>query len=472
MANENIGDLHESYEEQYGFSSKAEYVDNKLRGLTPEVVKEISSIKQEPKWMTDFRLEALNAFNEMPMPDWAHSELLNKIDFDSMVYYARATEKQYSDWDDVPDDIKETFEKLGVPEAERKFLAGVSAQFESEVVYHQMQDELKKQGVIFLDIDSGLREYPELFREYFASIVPIRDNKFAALNSAVWSGGSFIYVPPGVKLKIPLQAYFRINAENIGQFERTIIIVDKDAQLHYIEGCTAPVYSVDSFHSGVIELFAKENAKLRYTTIQNWSKNVYNLVTQRSIAHKNALVEWVDGNMGSKMTMKYPAIILKEEGAKGRVLSIAYAGEGQLQDAGAKMIHLAPNTTSRITSKSISKGGGRSSYRGLVKAVKGATGVKSNVACDALLMDGISRSDTYPTMDIAERDGANISHEARVGKISDEAIFYLRSHGLSEDEAILMAVNGFLEEFKKELPMEYAVEFNRLIALEMEGSIG
>lgn len=470
--NRKFEDIHEEYEEQYGFSGKSDYLDERMQGLSPEVIKEISKIKNEPKWMTDFRLHAYDIYRKMPDPDWAHPEIFERIDFESLYYYARVSDKQYSDWDDVPEEIKKTFDRLGVPEAERKFLAGVSAQYESEVVYHQMQDELKRRGVIFLDIDSGLREYPDLFREYFASLVPPEDNKFAALNSAVWSGGSFIYVPPDTKLEIPLQAYFRINAENIGQFERTIIIVDKNSSLHYIEGCTAPVYSVDSFHSGVIELFAKEGAKLRYSTIQNWSKNVYNLVTQRSVAYKDALMEWVDGNMGSKFTMKYPMILLKEPGAKGRVLSIAYAGKGQHQDAGAKMLHLAPNTSSQITSKSISKDGGISSYRGLVKAVKGATGIKSNVECDALLMDDLSRSDTYPTMDIYEGEGCSVSHEATVGKINDETIFYLQSRGLSEDEAVLMVVNGFLDEFKRELPMEYAVEFNRLIQLEMEGGVG
>ncbi len=469
---EELLNINQDYKENYGFSDPTDYLKNSKRGLTEDIVREISKIKSEPNWMLEFRLKAYEIFKSKPTPNWANFDILNSINYDKIFYYARVSDKQLSNWEDVPDKIKNTFDKLGIPEAERKFLAGVSAQYESEVVYHSIKQELSKQGIIFLDIDSGLREHPEIFKKYFATVVPPDDNKFAALNSAVWSGGSFIYVPEGVKVEIPLQAYFRINAENIGQFERTLIIADKGASVHYIEGCTAPIWSTDSLHTGVIELIALEGAHIRYSTIQNWSTNVYNLVTQRAKAYKNALVEWMDGNLGSKVTMKYPAVYLMEQGARGRVLSIAYAGEGQLQDAGAKMVHLAPNTSSVITSKSISHNGGRSSYRGLVKAYKGATNIKSNVQCDALLLDDHSRSDTYPTMEIEEKDNVNISHEATVGKISDEEIFYLRSRGLSEQEATVMIVNGFIEEFTKELPMEYAVELNRLIQLEMEGSVG
>jgi Fe-S cluster assembly protein SufB len=389
-----------------------------------------------------------------------------------LYYYARASDKKYANWDEVPEDIKETFDRLGVPEAERKFLAGVSAQFESEVVYHSVQEHLEKLGVVFLDFDSGLKEHEELVRKYFATLVPPTDNKFAALNSAAWSGGSFIYVPPGVKVEIPLQAYFRINAESMGQFERTIIIADEGASLHYIEGCTAPVYSKTSFHTGVIELFAMPGSTLRYTTIQNWSTNVLNLVTQRSVAYKNATVEWMDGNLGSKTTMKYPAVYLAEPGAHGRVMSISYANTGQRQDAGAKVIHAAPRTTSSITSKSISQNGGRSSYRGLVQVKPGAENVRSSVECDALLLDDRSASDTYPTIDVRENRDVSVAHEARVGKVSDEVVYYLMSRGIPRHDALLMIVNGFLQEFAKELPMEYAVELNRLIELEMEGTVG
>jgi len=469
---EHLSKINSDYEELYGFKTSSEYMESATRGLSEEVVREISRLKEEPQWMLDFRLQALDTFNRMPDPQWIDPSVFADINYDDLYYYARATEKQFNDWDDVPEHIKETFEKLGVPEAEKKFLAGASAQFESEVVYHHMQEELEKQGVIFMDIDSGLTQHEELFRRYFASLVPPDDNKFAALNSAAWSGGSFIYIPPGVKVDIPLQAYFRINAESMGQFERTLIIADKGASVHYIEGCTAPVYSRESFHTGVIELFAMEGASLRYTTIQNWSNNVLNLVTQRAVAHKDAKVEWMDGNLGARTTMKYPAVSLLGEGARGRVLSIGYASDIQRQDAGAKIIHAAPHTSSSITAKSISHKGGRSSYRGLVKVLPGATDVTANVQCDALLLDDHSRSDTYPTIDVQEQRRVNLAHEATVGKVSDEALFYLMSRGISEEEALFMIVNGFIEEFAKELPMEYAVELNRLIQLEMEGAVG
>lgn len=467
-----INDINREYKERYGFSTSTGYLKDFSRGLSPEVIREISRIKSEPEWMLEYRLKALAIFNSMPDPDWIDASIFEEIDYNELYYYARATDKKFDDWEDVPENIKETFERLGVPEAEQKFLAGVSAQFESEVVYHHIQEELEKDGVIFLDIDTGLKEHEELFRKYFSTLVPPDDNKFAALNSAAWSGGSFIYIPPGVQVKIPLQAYFRINAESIGQFERTIIIVDEGASLHYIEGCTAPVYSKNSFHTGVIELFAMRDASLRYTTIQNWSKNVLNLVTQRSIAKGNARMEWLDGNLGAKVTMKYPAIYLAEPGASGKILSIGYANTGQRQDAGGKIIHGAPHTTSTITAKSISQGGGRSSYRGLIKVNKGATDVTSNTQCDALLLDNISESDTYPTVDVREGRRVNISHEATVGRISDDAIYYLMSRGIKEQDALMMVVNGFIQEFSRELPMEYAVELNRLIQLEMEGSIG
>ncbi len=405
------------------------------------------------------------------MPTWGNTELLGSIDFNDIFYYVKPTEGQGRTWDDVPDSIKNTFERLGIPEAERKFLAGVSAQYESEVVYHSIREDLTKQGILFCGMDAGLKEHPEIVKEFVATVIPPTDNKFAALNSAVWSGGSFIYVPPGVDVKIPLQAYFRINAENMGQFERTLIIADKGSRVHYIEGCTAPVYSTNSLHSAVVELLAMEGAYIRYTTIQNWSHNIFNLVTMRAVARANATVEWVDGNLGSRLTMKYPCIYLTGEGAKGEILSIAFAGEGQHQDAGAKVIHAAPRTTSRITSKSISKAGGRASYRGMVKVYPRMKDCKVSVECDALLIDEESRSDTYPTMEIAE-DRVQVEHEARVSKVSEEQIFYLMSRGLSEDEARLLIVNGFIEPFTKELPMEYAVELNRLIELEMEGSVG
>ncbi len=454
---------------QYGFRDVEDYKFKSGRGLTREMVEQISAMKGEPEWMLQFRLKALEIFLRKPMPTWGAD--LSDIDFDNIHYYVKPSEKTEKSWDDVPPYIKDTFDKLGIPEAERKFLAGVSAQYESEVVYHNLREDLEKQGVIFRDMDSGLREYPDIVKEYFGTIIPPGDNKFAALNSAVWSGGSFIYVPPGVHVEIPLQAYFRINTENMGQFERTLIIADEGSSVHYIEGCTAPVYSSDSLHSAVVELVAKRGAHLRYTTIQNWSNNVYNLVTKRAVAYENAVVEWIDGNLGSKVTMKYPGIYLMGEGAKGEVISVAFASAGQHQDAGAKIIHVAPNTTSTITSKSISKGGGRTSYRGLLKVYKGAENVKSFVRCDALMLDEISRSDTYPSIEIDE-DQVSIEHEASVSKISDEQLFYLQSRGLNEAEAKTMIVNGFFEAFTKELPMEYAVELNRLLQLQMEGAIG
>ncbi|HYU20032.1 MAG TPA: Fe-S cluster assembly protein SufB [Chloroflexota bacterium] len=462
-------DLRGPTDYKYGFHDVEDYKYKSGRGLTAQQVEEISRMKGEPDWMRQFRLRAHQIFMRKPMPTWGAD--LSGIDFDNIHYYVKPSEKTEKSWDDVPPYIKDTFDKLGIPEAERKFLAGVSAQYESEVVYHNLREDLEKQGVIFRDMDSGLREYPDIVKEYFGTIIPPGDNKFAALNSAVWSGGSFIYVPPGVHVEIPLQAYFRINTENMGQFERTLIIADEGSSVHYIEGCTAPVYSSDSLHSAVVELVAKRGAHLRYTTIQNWSNNVYNLVTKRAVAYENAVVEWIDGNLGSKVTMKYPGIYLMGEGAKGEVISVAFASAGQHQDAGAKIIHVAPNTTSTITSKSISKGGGRTSYRGLLKVYKGAENVKSFVRCDALMLDEISRSDTYPSIEIDE-DQVSIEHEASVSKISDEQLFYLQSRGLNEAEAKTMIVNGFFEAFTKELPMEYAVELNRLLQLQMEGAIG
>lgn len=469
--NSGIASIGDNYAEQYGFRDVEEYFHKSPKGLSHEVVEMISRLKNEPDWMRKFRHEALDIFLAKPMPQWGNTELLQTIDFSDIYYYVRPTEKQGRSWDEVPENIKRTFDRLGIPEAERKFLAGVSAQYESEVVYHSLKEDLKKQGIIFLDMDSGLREHPDIVRKYFSTVIPPNDNKFAALNSAVWSGGSFIYVPPGVDVKIPLQAYFRINAENMGQFERTLIIADKGSRVHYIEGCTAPVYTTNSLHSAVVELIALEDAYIRYTTIQNWSHNVFNLVTKRAMAHARATVEWVDGNLGSRLTMKYPCVYLMGEGARGEILSIAFAGDGQHQDAGAKVIHVAPNTSSRITSKSISKAGGRASYRGMVKVYPKAENCRVSVECDALLIDGASRSDTYPTMEIdAER--VRVEHEARVSKIAEEQLFYLTSRGLTEDEARLLIINGFIEPFTKELPMEYAVELNRLIELEMEGSVG
>jgi Fe-S cluster assembly protein SufB len=456
---------------QFGFSDPEQYSYKSRRGLDADVVRQISAHKQEPEWMLQFRLRALDIFLKKPLPTWPSADL-SEIDFDNIFYYLRPTDNSAEkNWDDVPPYIKDTFDKLGIPEAERKFLAGVSAQYESEVVYHSIQADLEKQGVVFLDMDSGLREYPEVVKEYFATVIPAADNKFAALNSAVWSGGSFIYVPKGVHVEMPLQAYFRINAQNMGQFERTLIIADEGSRVHYIEGCTAPTYSSDSLHSAVVELIAKPGAHIRYTTIQNWSNNVYNLVTKRAVAYEDATVEWVDGNLGSKVTIKYPAVYLLGRGARADILSVAFAGAGQMQDAGGKVIHVAPDTTSTITSKSISKDGGHATYRGLLKVAKGATRAKSFVRCDALMLDEQSRSNTYPSIEIDEEQ-VDIGHEATVSRLSDEQVFYLQSRGLSETEAKTMIVNGFFEAFTKELPMEYAVELNRLLALQMDGSIG
>ena len=453
---------------KYDFKDSTEmYVHLSKKGLSKETV--ISKMKKEPQWMLDFRLRSFEIFMKKPMPTWGGD--LSTIDFQNIYYYAKASDKTEKNWDDVPDNVKKTFDKLGIPEAEKKFLAGVGAQYESEVVYHSLREDLAKQGVLFLDTDQALIDHPELFKKYFGKIIPPEDNKFAALNSAVWSGGSFIYVPPGVHIDIPLQAYFRINAENIGQFERTLIIVDEGAEVHYIEGCTAPVYSSESLHSAVVELVAHKDAKLRYTTIQNWSSDVYNLVTKRAYAYEGATVEWIDGNIGSKLTMKYPGVYLMGERAYGETLSIAFAGKGQHQDTGAKMVHLAPNTTSKVTSKSVSRADGRSTYRGMLNVAKGATNVKSTVRCDALLLDDTSKTDTYPYMVIDQED-ATITHEATVGKIGDDQIFYLMSRGFSEEDALSLIVNGFMEPFTKELPMEYAVELNRLIKLEMDDSVG
>jgi len=466
MATENL-DMDYS---KYDFKDSTEmYVHLSKKGLTKDTVREISQMKEEPEWMLNFRLRSYDIFMKKPMPQWGGD--LNKIDFQNIYYYAKASDKTEKNWDDVPENVKNTFDKLGIPEAEKKFLAGVGAQYESEVVYHNLRDDLAKQGVLFLDTDSALKEHPEIFKKYFGKIIPPEDNKFAALNSAVWSGGSFIYIPPGVKVDMPLQAYFRINAENIGQFERTLIIADEGSEVHYIEGCTAPVYSSESLHSAVVELVAHKDAKLRYTTIQNWSNDVYNLVTKRAYAYEGATVEWIDVIIGSKLTMKYPGIYLMGRKAYGETLSIAFAGKNQHQDTGAKMVHLAPDTTSKITSKSVSRANGRSTYRGLLKVAKGATNVKSTVRCDALLLDETSKTDTYPYMEIDQED-ATVTHEATVGKIGDEQIFYLMSRGFSEEEALSLIVNGFMEPFTKELPMEYAVELNRLIKLEMDNSVG
>jgi Fe-S cluster assembly protein SufB len=454
---------------KYGFADPENYAFKSRKGLDREMVEQISHMKLEPDWMRDFRLKAFEYFEKRPMPNWGAD--LSDIDFQDIYYYVRASEKQGRSWDDVPEYIKDTFEKLGIPEAERKFLAGVGAQYESEVVYHSLREDLEKLGVIFLDMDSAVREHPEIVKQYFGTIIPPNDNKFAALNSAVWSGGSFVYVPKGVKVDVPLQAYFRINAENMGQFERTLIIVEEGGYVHYVEGCTAPTYTTNSIHSAVVEIIVKEGGRCRYTTIQNWSKNVYNLVTKRAAAYKDATMEWVDGNLGSKVTMKYPAVWLMEPGARGEVLSVAFASDGQHQDAGGKMVHVAPHTSSQIISKSISKGTGRSSYRGLVKVHKGAHDVKANVVCDALLLDEESRTDTYPYMEI-EEERVSIGHEATVSKVAEEQLFYLQSRGISEADAMSMIVSGFIEPIAKELPLEYAVELNRLIQLEMEGSVG
>ncbi|GAA3238901.1 Fe-S cluster assembly protein SufB [Nonomuraea helvata] len=440
------------------------------RGLSEEVVRNISALKNEPEWMLDLRLKGLRLFDRKPLPTWGSD--LTGIDFDNIKYFVRSTEKQAASWDELPADIKNTYDKLGIPEAEKqRLIAGVAAQYESEVVYHKIREDLEEKGVIFVDTDTGLKEHEELFKEYFGSVIPVGDNKFAALNTAVWSGGSFIYVPPNVEVEIPLQAYFRINTENMGQFERTLIIVDENSYVHYVEGCTAPIYSSDSLHSAVVEIIVKKNARCRYTTIQNWSNNVYNLVTKRAVAYEGATMEWIDGNIGSKVTMKYPAVYLMGEHAKGETLSVAFAGEGQHQDAGSKMVHLAPNTSSSVISKSVARGGGRTSYRGLVQIEEGAHGSASTVKCDALLVDQISRSDTYPYVDVRE-DDVKMGHEATVSKVSEDQLFYLMSRGLDEDEAMAMIVRGFVEPIARELPMEYALELNRLIELQMEGAVG
>ncbi|PPB50023.1 Fe-S cluster assembly protein SufB [Arthrobacter pityocampae] len=455
---------------QYGWADKNEASDNARRGLSEEVVRDISAKKNEPQWMLDLRLKGLKYFDRKPMPAWGAD--LSGIDFDNIKYFVRSTEKQANTWEDLPEDIRNTYEKLGIPEAERaRLVSGVAAQYESEVVYHQLREDLERQGVLFLDTDTALREHPEIFKEYFGTIIPVGDNKFASLNTAVWSGGSFVYVPKGVHVEIPLQAYFRINTENMGQFERTLIIADEDSYVHYIEGCTAPIYTSDSLHSAVVEIVVKKGARVRYTTIQNWSNNVYNLVTKRAIAHEGATMEWIDGNIGSKVTMKYPAVYLVGEHAKGETLSIAFAGEGQHQDTGSKMVHIAPNTKSSIISKSVARGGGRAAYRGLVQVRDGATHSANTVRCDALLVDTISRSDTYPYVDIRE-DDVTMGHEATVSRVSEEQLFYLMSRGLPEDEAMAMIVRGFIEPIARELPMEYALELNRLIELQMEGAVG
>jgi Fe-S cluster assembly protein SufB len=453
---------------KYNFRTESKAVFKARKGIDREIVAQISEMKGEPDWMREFRLKSLDIFNSKPMPHWGGDISVN---FQDIFYYLKPSEGQERSWDDVPSEIKETFEKLGIPEAERKFLSGVKAQFESEVVYGSLKEDLAEQGVIFLDTDSALRDHPDLLKEYFGKIIPPDDNKFAALNSAVWSGGSFIYVPPGVKIEFPLQAYFRINAENMGQFERTLIIVDEGASIHYVEGCTAPMYSSESLHSAVVEIICKRGSRCRYTTIQNWANNIYNLVTKRAMAYADATMEWVDGNLGSKLTMKYPAVYMMEPGARGEILSIAFSNSGQHQDAGAKLVHAAPHTTGQIVSKSISKNGGRSSYRGLVRVEKGAKHSKSNVVCDALILDPKSRSDTYPYIEVMEQD-VSIGHEASVSRIGEEQLFYLMSRGLSESEASTMIVNGFIEPLVKELPMEYAIEMNRLIQLQMEGSVG
>jgi Fe-S cluster assembly protein SufB len=453
---------------KYDFITPSHDVFKAQRGLNADIVEQISDMKKEPAWMRDFRLESLKIFESKPMPKWGGDIA---IDFQDIFYYLKPTNEQGKSWDDVPQEIKDTFDKLGIPEAEKKFLAGVKAQFESEVVYGSLQEELGNKGVIFTDTDTAVKEHPDLLREYFGKIIPPSDNKFAALNSAVWSGGSFIYVPPGVKIEFPLQAYFRINAEQMGQFERTLIIVDEGASVHYVEGCTAPMYTTESLHSAVVEVIVKKNGRCRYTTIQNWANNIYNLVTKRAVAYQDSLMEWIDGNLGSRLTMKYPAVYMMEPGARGEILSIAFSSKGQHQDAGAKVVHCAPHTKSRIISKSISKNGGRSSYRGLCKVEDGATDCKSNVVCDALILDSDSRSDTYPYIEVEEQD-VQIEHEASVSRIGEEQLFYLMSRGLSEAEASSMIVSGFIEPLIKELPMEYAVEMNRLIELQMEGSVG
>ncbi|WP_419862559.1 Fe-S cluster assembly protein SufB [Candidatus Poriferisodalis sp.] len=452
-----------------GWSDEEDYVFKPRKGLDEEIIREMSALKNEPQWMLDFRLRSYKIFQRKPMPNWGGD--MSEIYFDDIYYYIKPTEGQVDAWEELPDSVKDTYEKLGIPEAERKYLAGVTAQYESEVVYHRNREDLEAQGVLFSDMDSAVKEYPDIVQRYFGTIIPPGDNKFSALNSAVWSGGSFIYVPPGVEVEMPLQAYFRINAENMGQFERTLIIADEGATVHYIEGCSAPVYTTDSLHSAVVELVALPGGRITYTTIQNWSNNVFNLVTKRAAAYDEAHVEWIDGNIGSRLTMKYPAVYLMGPKASGEVLSVAYAGEGQHQDAGAKMVHAAPETTSKIVSKSISKDGGRTTYRGLVRVEEGMSGCRSHVQCDALLLDQDSRSDTYPYQEIGSRD-AEIGHEATVSKVADEQLFYLMSRGLSAEQAMGMVVNGFIEPVTRTLPMEYAVEWSRLIELQMEGSIG
>ena len=454
---------------QLGWSDNEDYVFKPTKGLNEDLVREISWMKGEPNWMRDFRVKSLERFEKRPMPNWGGD--MSEIYFDDIYYYIKPSESVVDEWDDVPESIKDTYEKLGIPEAERKYLAGVTAQYESEVVYHKNREDLEQQGVIFCDMDTALREYPEIVRAYFGKVIPPNDNKFSALNSAVWSGGSFIYVPEGVEVEMPLQAYFRINAENMGQFERTLIIADKGSKVHYIEGCSAPVYSTDSLQSAVVEIIVKESARVTYTTIQNWSSNVFNLVTKRAIVEAEGHMEWIDGNIGSRLTMKYPAVVMGGPKASGEVVSVAYAGAGQHQDAGAKMTHAAPETTSKIVSKSISKNGGRSSYRGLVRVEDEAYGCKSHVQCDALILDEDSISDTYPYMEIGSKD-AVVGHEATVSKVADEQLFYLTSRGLTEEQATGMIVNGFIEPVTRTLPMEYAVEWSRLIELQMEGSVG
>ena len=462
-------DLIEEY--RHGFHDPENYVFKSEKGLTREIVERISAMKNEPDWMREFRLKSFEIFQSKPMPTWGDTDLLGEIDFDDIYYFVRAGQQTEQSWDDVPDDIKKTFDRLGIPEAERKFLAGVSAQYESEVVYHSVREDLEKSGVLFCDMDTAVKQYPEIVKKYLATVIPQADNKFAALNSAVWSGGSFVYVPKGVSVEMPLQAYFRINSENMGQFERTLIIADEGSKVHYIEGCTAPKFSTSSLHSAVVELIALDGASIRYSTIQNWYRNIFNLVTKRAVAYKNATVEWVDGNIGSRLTMKYPAIYLMGEGARGEILSAAFAGEGQHQDAGAKIIHAAPNTTSVVTNKSVSAHGGKTTYRGLIEIHPGAVGAKTRVKCDALIMDEQSASDTKPTMRVSEQR-STVEHEASVSKIGEEQLFYAMSRGLSEADATAMIVNGFFDFFVKELPMEYAVKLNRLIKMEMEGAVG
>ena len=455
---------------EYGWADSDEAGASARRGINEEVVRDISAQKDEPEWMTKLRLKSLKLFDKKPMPNWGAD--LSNIDFDNIKYFVRSTEEQATSWEDLPEDIKNTYDKLGIPEAEKnRLVAGVAAQYESEVVYHQIREDLEEQGVLFLDTDTALKEHPEIFEEYFGSVIPPGDNKFSALNTAVWSGGSFIYVPKNVHVEIPLQAYFRINTENMGQFERTLIIVDEGAYVHYVEGCTAPIYKSDSLHSAVVEIIVKKNARCRYTTIQNWSNNVFNLVTKRAIAEEGATMEWIDGNIGSQVTMKYPAVYLMGEHAKGETLSIAFASEGQHQDTGSKMVHCAPNTSSKVVSKSVARAGGRSSYRGLIQVQEGASTAKSSVECDALLIDTISRSDTYPYNDLRE-DDAELAHEATVSKVSEDQLFYLMSRGMEEEEAMGMIVRGFVEPIARELPMEYALELNRLIELQMEGAVG